>query len=152
MHVFCSAFKPNNDGWGYSQSYSENFSSIFGKKKKKRGGYVPSWKKSAEVHKSSTEEPVSLSEPSDPPKDIKDNASSIFGKKKKKRGGYVPSWKKSAEVHESPTKEPVSLSETSDPPKDIKDAVAALAPLKEAAPELYTQAVDALRAHYEGSS
>ena len=103
MHVFYSAFKPNNDGWGYSQSYSENFSSI-------------------------------------------------FGKKKKKRGGYVPSWKKSAEVHESPTKEPVSLSETSDPPKDIKDAVAALAPLKEAAPELYKQAVDALRAHYEGSS
>ena len=102
MHVFYSAFKPNNDGWGYSKSYSEKFSSI-------------------------------------------------FGKKKKKRGGYVPSWKKSAEVHESPTKEPVSLSETYDLPKDFKDAVAALAPLKEAAPELYTQAVDALLANARGS-
>ena len=91
MHVFFSAFKPNNDGWGYSKSYSEKFSSIFGKKK-------------------------------------------------------------SAEVYNSPTKEPASLSETYDLPKDFKDAVAALAPLKEAAPELYKQAVDALRAHYEGSS
>ena len=91
MHIFYSAFKPNNAGWGYSKSYSEHFSNIFGNKE-------------------------------------------------------------SAEVHNSPGEESASLSETSDLPKEFKDAVAALAPLKEAAPELYTQAVDKLRAHYESSS
>ena len=93
--MYSAAFKPNNDGWGYSQSYSDNFSSIFGKKKKKMGGFVPSWKK------------------------------------------------KSTDRTPTATEEAVSP-ETKDIPKDIKDAVAALAPLKEAAPELYTQAVDVL--------
>jgi hypothetical protein len=33
MHSADIAFKPNNDGWGYSPAYASGYDNIFGKKK-----------------------------------------------------------------------------------------------------------------------